>query len=175
MSQEIERKFRIRNFDQLCQIYYQNHEVRNSIIKQGYLAIEPSGTEVRLRREGFKPKPRHYLTVKNGQGLIRGETETEISQLQFQVLWPMTEGRRIEKVRHHILVLSDILSDILKLEIDCYTGNLEGLYIAEIEFPTEAEAKKFQPLVWLGDEVTTDKRFKNQNLATLKDISALKP
>jgi adenylate cyclase len=43
---------------------------------------------------------------------------------------------------------------------------LDGLVVAEIEFPSEEDAKAFQPPHWLGEEVTGDHRYMNETLAT---------
>jgi CYTH domain-containing protein len=56
--------------------------------------------------------------------------------------------------------------DGLKFEVDIYRGDLEGLMVAEIEFPSEEEANAFDPPGWLGDEVTGDHRYLNETLAT---------
>ena len=42
-------------------------------LEQGYLALDPAGAEVRVRRKGAK----HTLTVKTGAGLARGEEEID--------------------------------------------------------------------------------------------------
>ena len=167
MSKEIERKYLVKNFGMLCDQY---RRIRQDDIRQGYLAIEPSGTEVRVRSKGLDDHQRYYLTAKCGQGLVRGEAEMEINREQFEVLWPMTEGRRVEKIRFTLA-----LSDKLKLEVDCFFGKLASLIIAEIEFTTEEEANTFTPPIWLGADVTIDKRYKNQNLATTESASALQP
>ena len=88
---EIERKFLVPNLPSL-------DGVRFAEIVQGYLAVEPEGAEVRIRRSG----DRHYETVKTGAGLRRGELEIEITPGQFTALWPATQNRRIEKVRYEI-------------------------------------------------------------------------
>ena len=54
-------------------------------IEQGYLAVG-AGSEVRLRLIGGQPK----LTVKSGAGLSRGEAEIELTEAQFEALWPLT-------------------------------------------------------------------------------------
>lgn len=51
------------------------------------------------------------------------------------------------------------------MAIDFYRSNLSGLIIAEIEFKTELEAKRFEPFSWLGKDVTEEEDFKNNNLA----------
>jgi adenylate cyclase len=55
--------------------------------------------------------------------------------------------------------------DGLEIEVDVYQGELEGLIVAEIEFDSEEQARGFEPPDWLGDDVTGDERFLNENLA----------
>ncbi|MFI5025367.1 MAG: CYTH domain-containing protein [Solirubrobacterales bacterium] len=124
-------------------------------IEQGYLAIGSDG-EVRLRRKG----DRLLLTAKRGSGLSRDEAEVELDRASFDELWALTEGRRLRK-RRHVLPHAD-----RKIELDVYGGDLEGLVVAEIDFPSEEEAKAFEPPGWLGEEVTGDHRYLNETLAT---------
>jgi adenylate cyclase len=122
-------------------------------IDQGYLALdERSGVEVRLRRLGDELS----LTVKSAGGLARVEEAVDLSEQQFESLWPLTEGRRLEKTRY---VLPG------GIELDVYAGGLEGLVIAELEFESEADSRAFEPPPWLGTEVTEDPRYKNRALA----------
>jgi CYTH domain-containing protein len=53
----------------------------------------------------------------------------------------------------------------LIIEIDTYRGRNAGLVVAEVEFPTYAAARKFQPPSWFGREVTGEKRYSNVKLA----------
>ena len=46
-----------------------------------------------------------------------------------------------------------------------YTGDLEGLVVAEVEFDSETAAEAFAPPEWFGEDVTEDVRYKNQRLA----------
>ena len=124
-------------------------------IEQGYLATGSDG-EVRLRRKGG----RHLLTAKRGLGLAREEAEIEIDGERFEELWPLTAGRRLHK-RRHALPHGD-----LTIEIDLYEGDLAGLVVAEVEFPSEEDARAFDPPDWLGEEVTGDRRYLNETLAT---------
>jgi adenylate cyclase len=126
-------------------------------IEQGYIAIASDGTEVRVRRRDG----RCVLTVKGGSGLSRTEEEIEIDAERFARLWPLTEGRRLEKTRHLIPAGAD-----LNIELDVYSGALTGLLVAEVEFGSEEAADTFEPPAWFGTEVTDDARFKNQQLAS---------
>ena len=123
-------------------------------ISQGYIAHDQQ-MEVRIRQYGAK----HYLTVKEGGGLMRRETEIEISRRQFQALWPSTEGRRLEKVR------SVIDHGGFQVELDRYLGDLAPLLVAEVEFPSLQASESFQKPDYLGREVTDEDAYKNLSLA----------
>ena len=125
-------------------------------IEQGYLALDPAGAEVRVRRKGTK----HILTVKTGAGLARGEEEVALDAADFDRLWPLTVGRRVVKTRYLVP-----LDGGLTAEVDVYAGALDGLVTAEVEFADEAAAHAFTAPVWMGEDVTGDKRYANQRLA----------
>ncbi len=77
------------------------------------------------------------------------------------MLWPLTEGRRLEKRRYAIP-----FGDGLTIELDVYHGRLGGLLTAEVEFDTPAAASAFAPPDWFGRELTDDPHYKNKRLAT---------
>jgi CYTH domain-containing protein len=125
-------------------------------LRQGYLALDPDGTEVRVRQEDDEAT----LTVKKGAGLSRVEEAVVLDDDAFERLWPLTAGRRVEKVRHRVPA-----DDGLVVEVDVYGGDLAGLVVAEVEFADEAQAAAFVPQAWMGREVTGDRRYANQRLA----------
>jgi adenylate cyclase len=125
-------------------------------LEQGYLAIDPAGAEVRVRRKDDKT----LMTVKSGIGLVRAEEEFAVDAERFERLWPLTEGRQVVKTRYLVP-----LSDGLTAEVDDYEGALAGLLTAEVEFADEAAALAFEPPEWLGREVTDDSRYANRTLA----------
>jgi CYTH domain-containing protein len=92
--------------------------------------------------------------------MLRENAEVELDREAFETLWPLTEGRRLHK-RRHVIPQGD-----LKVELDVYEGDLEGLLVAEIEFSSEEEAAAFEPLAWLWQDVTGDERYLNETLAT---------
>ncbi len=123
-------------------------------LRQGYLAIDGE-TEVRIRAD--------ILTIKHGSGLTRIEEELQLDPVRAEVLWDLTRGRRVEKIRR---TLTD--GDLV-FEVDEYTGDLTGLVVAEVEFPDEEAAHAFVLPAWLGDDardVTGDKRYANRAQAT---------
>lgn len=145
---EIERKFLIpEKPDEL--VLHSSAEIR-----QGYL-MAGATQEIRLRDRGG----RYFLTVKQGTGLARSEVEIELDERQFERLWPLTEGTRVEKTRH----LVD--HEDVTIELDIFQGVLSGLCLAEVEFSSEEEARAFSPPDWFGAEVTDYERFKNKSLA----------
>ena len=148
-NREIERKFLIKRLpDDL-------KRSRSLIIDQGYLATEPAGRQVRLRKTGRSAS----LTFKVRRGTHREEREIKLSPKQFAVLWPGTAGRRLRKVRYEI-PWKNVL-----IEIDIYRGRHAGLVVAEVEFPDRASARRFKAPWWLGREVTGEKRYSNVRLA----------
>lgn len=149
MTNEIERKFLVKEMPGNLEKY------PASDISQGYLAVTEDGTEIRLRRIGDC----YFETVKSGKGLERRETEAEIGSEAYDKLWPLTAGRRLEKTRYDIPCGGHVI------ELDVYSGTLEGLIVAEVEFESVEESKRFTPPAWLGREVTDDSRYRNRNLA----------
>jgi adenylate cyclase len=148
--QEIERKFLVKSLPENLDQY------PHKDIIQGYLAITEDGTEVRLRQKGKK----YFQTVKSGSGKTRFESEIEITEEQFNSLWEATKGKRVEKTRYNIPHENGII------ELDVYRGDLNGLLSAEMEFASEQASNDFVPPEWMSQEVTSDKRYKNQNLAS---------
>jgi adenylate cyclase len=148
LPMEVERKF-------LVPVAPDLDAAAGDEIEQGYLAIGSDG-EVRVRRMGEML----LLTAKRGAGLSRQEAEVELDRAGFDELWSLTEGRRLRK-RRHVMPHGE-----LRIEIDVYAGDLEGLVVAEIEFASEEDANAFDPPGWLGEEVTGDHRYLNETLAT---------
>src|SRR5216117_2375694 len=148
-SREIERKFLLKRLPEKL------NRSRRYIIAQGYLATEPAGRQVRLRKKGSAAS----LTFKVGRGAHREEREIKLSPKQFAALWPGTAGRRLRKVRY------EIPWENLLIELDIYRGRHAGLIVAEVEFPNRASYRRFKAPWWFGREVTGEKRYSNVRLA----------
>ena len=150
MGVEIERKFRPeRDPDWLsgCEA---------TRIELGYRALAGGGGAVaRLpRRDGEM-----LLTVKRGAGEVRTEEEIALEPEQFEALWPLTEGNRVQKVRYLVPSAKG------EIEVDVFEGELAGMITVEMEFDSEAQSDAFDPPEWLGREVTGDDRYANETLA----------
>ena len=98
-------------------------------------------------------------TIKTGVGLVRTETEREISHEEFESLWPRTAGRRLTKTRYRIN------DGDLVWEIDDY--DRIDLVLAEVELPSPKTQVTVPP--WLAQhvvrEVTDDPDYQNYELA----------
>ena len=149
-SREIERKFLLKRLPERLK------QARRCVIAQGYLAAEPGGRHVRLRKKGKTAS----LTFKVGRGAHREEREIKLSAKQFTALWPATVGRRLYKLRYEMPWKN------LLIEIDIYRRKHRGLVVAEVEFPNRTACRKFKAPAWFGREVTGNKRYSNVRLAT---------
>jgi adenylate cyclase len=129
-------------------------------LRQGYLA-EEGDVEVRLRITSGAA----VLTVKAGGGLRRTEVEAVISPAEAEALWPSTEGRRIAKTRHRVLLDGPPGAAAVVAEVDRYADALAGLWTVEVEFDSEITASAFVPPDWFGRELTGDKAWSNAALA----------
>lgn len=146
---EIERKFLVRSTDFITDAFSQKR------IVQAYLNSNPDRA-VRVRVKGDKG----FLTVKgksNANGTTRLEWEKEISLAEAETLLTICESGTIDKIRYEINVGNHIY------EVDIFSGENEGLIMAEIELQSEDES--FEKPDWLGEEVTNDERYYNAYLS----------
>jgi adenylate cyclase len=151
MAQEIERKLLVDELpDDLAGPAWSARR-----LEQGYLAITGEA-EIRIRRAGDDA----WLTVKSSPGLSRVEEELALEADAFERLWPLTEGRRLVKVRHTREDAPGVI-----FELDVYEGTLAGLATLEVEFASEDAARAWTPPAWAGRDVTGDKAYANQTLA----------
>lgn len=148
MAYEIERRYLVR-FDE---------DRRGDLpdgwsLRQGYVR---NGTpSVRIRTG----EPRgNVLTCKSGEGVKRQEAETVVPDDVAEALFLAAEKRVIEKTRY----------PIGPWELDEFGGDLEGLWLMEVELEAEDDAVPDPPAgVEILREVTDDKRFVSGHLARM--------
>jgi adenylate cyclase len=150
VTQEIERKFLIEEPPS----WLDDHSAQE--LRQGYVALTDD-TEVRLRATDGQRR----LTVKRGHGEVRREEEIDLDEAQFGALWPLTESLRVSKRRHRV----PLEGTELTAEVDVFAGELAGLVVAEVEFPSRERADAFEAPNWLGRELTGDARYETATLA----------
>ncbi|MGD8701137.1 MAG: CYTH domain-containing protein [Desulfosarcina sp.] len=149
MGIEIERKYLVGRMP------VAGDELSATRIRQGYVIAAEAGVELRVRQK----QDRFFQTIKVGEGLSRTEIEFELTEQQFQHLWPFTKGRRVMKTRYRVPVGDHTA------ELDRFDGDLKGLLLVEVEFASVEESRQFRPPDWFGAEVTEDRRYQNQRLA----------
>ena len=135
-------------------------------VEQFYLRADARGVE-RYRRIC----DRYVRTVKQGSGLVRQESETEISKEAFEAARARHVGGVIRKIRRIFA------TEGRRYELDSFKGVLKGLNVLEIEFSDEEEAKRFRLPEWLARavvaEVTERPDFTNGAIARTMRIPAL--
>lgn len=149
MAKEIERKF-------LIDRSQWQPQQKGLEIRQGYLSLDPERT-VRVRTKGTQG----YLTVKGkNQGISRTELEYEIPYeeacqlLDELCLRPLVEKTRyVEKHGRQLW------------EIDIFSGDNEGLAVAEAELPSEDTVLELPS--WITREVSGEARYYNSSLINL--------
>lgn len=161
ITKEIERKFLVENseFAAMVDQGFDLDGYPHKKIDQGYLA-STDDCEIRVRRKGDE----FFLTYKStptDHVAERIELETELTQKQFDTMWPGTAGRRVEKTRYEIPAADGVHT----IELDVFEGDNEGCILAEVEFASTAEADAFQPPAWFSIDVTADKGFGNASIA----------
>ncbi len=146
---EIERKWLIKTVPENLS------SCPHHIIEQGYLSVAPV---VRIRRQDDD-----YILTYKGDGLMaREEYNLPLTKEAYEHLKTKIDGRLIAKTRYLIP-----LPDGLMIELDHFKSPLEGLYLAEIEFPTVEAAKSYEAPDWFGEDVTYDPRYHNSVMSRL--------
>ncbi len=147
MGIEIERKFLLKNDS------WKDAVLSSTVIKQGYLAGSDKSS-VRIRIEGDKAN----INIKSMTlAITRQEYEYSIPIDDAEkLLRDLCEQPQIEKIRYIVKYQGH------KWEIDVFSGDNEGLVIAEIELQSEDE--RFSIPEWLGDEVSDQVKYYNVNL-----------
>lgn len=153
MAKEIERKFLVENDSWLSEV------TSKTGFRQGYIA-SLDDRSVRIRIMDDKDAK---LTIKIGtSSLVRDEYEYEIPIHDAEELMSTALGVVIEKTRYTVDHAG------FTWEIDVFDGLYLGLVVAEVELQSEIDEPDLPS--WLGRDVTGDRRYSNQVLAT-QDLS----
>ncbi len=154
MPTEIERRYLLKSLPELS---FQH----TLSLRQGYLAR--GGYEVRLRASQTASGCTSYvLCRKEGTGLSREEHEEPLTRGQFELLWPLTEGRRLFKTR---FLWSN--GGGLNYEFDRFEGVLAPLVILEIELPYATYPLLLPPTIaaHVEREITGEVPYLNSSLS----------
>jgi CYTH domain-containing protein len=110
--------------------------------------------EFRVRRKEKNGLEECFVTFKSDGTILRNELEKSISMYDFDLLYSLTEGKRVIKTR-----LNKEING-LTYEFDIYKDR--SLIICEVEVNDESLLENIIPM---GPDITSDKSYKNKNLA----------
>lgn len=140
---EIERKWLLDGFPDLP-------VQMEAEVEQGYLSFVPATVRIRKRWQGGGVQC--WLTIKGKGTLTRTEVELPLAESQYDALLPLVVAPTArKKYRTYRLPGGETLECSLVDE-----GEATSFYYAEVEFPSEAAARAFQPPAFLGREVTEE-------------------
>jgi adenylate cyclase len=123
-------------------------------IRQAYLS-DTGRAAVRVR---VGDDERAFLTIKSASpGLSRAEYEYPLPSSDARELIELRQGSVVEKTRFPVSHAGRAW------EVDVYSGENDGLVVAEIELSSEGDA--FERPLWLGREVTGEARYYAARLA----------
>ena len=167
MSKEIEVKYLVKEIPRFDVYGY-------DIVSQGYLSVSDT-CEVRIRKMEPPTPPfnnSYALTIKSLDDNFRTEVEKEITKEEFDELWKLTSNR-ISKNRHYGTLKLNGGKDRWKFELDEFIIPFRDkrLLLVEVEFKDLEDYNRFNECElpnWIGDEVTTDSRYKNRNIRNLQ-------
>lgn len=147
MATEIERKFLLKDAS------WKKSADKGKQYSQGYL-VGSKFSSVRVRIQGEQA----FINIKSATiDITRQEFEYEIPLAEAkEMLETLCEKPLIDKVRYHFKTANHVW------EIDVFSGDNEGLIVAEIELNDKDE--HFEKPDWLGAEVSDDARYYNVNL-----------
>lgn len=149
MAKEIERKFLVASEG------WREHADKGTQLRQAYV-VTMDDRSVRVRIHGNKWA---RLTIKIGKSaLVRNEYEYDVSMDDAKEMLTQAVGVVIEKRRFRVPHKG------FTWEVDVYEGALKGLVVAEVEMKRETDLPELPE--WLGREITGDRRYSNQSLAT---------
>lgn len=148
MAVEIERKF-------LIDVAKISELTNGTSIKQGYIRTQDH-TAVRARVQG----DRAFLTIKGeNNGATRSEFEYPIPRADAeQIIAELCAGVTVDKMRYLINHSGHTW------EIDIFSGDNQGLIVAEVELGSADETLAIPN--WVIKEVTGDHKYYNSNLLT---------
>lgn len=147
MPIEIERKYLVHP-----EKWKNLQKPKGEIYRQGYLLTDPHKT-IRIRKTDEKG----FITIKGiSVGAKRQEFEYEIPKSEAEELLNQFAVSELSKIRYKIVFENYLW------EVDEFSGDNEGLIVAEIELSDEQETFKIPE--WIATEVTEDERYFNSNL-----------
>ena len=177
MGLEIEKKFTVKSLPEDL-TKYPYHE-----IEQGYLNVHPA---IRVRRQDDI----YYMTYKssaiseNTDNIGQTEYNMPLDEQSYEHLAQKADGNVIRKTRYLIPLNEDAYSEAylsdnpeldklfkdgkMVIELDVFKAPFDGTIVAEVEFPSEEAAAAYKPAPWFDKDVTSDPKYRNSYMSSLK-------
>ena len=152
MNLETERKFLI----SADNVPYDLSRAQRYDITQTYINYSPEARVRNITNHGF------WFAIKmpkDAIGLSRLELEFAITAEEYYHLYDNMAEHTLQKTRYQFMQGEHSVS------VDIYDGDLKGLAVSEIEFANVEAANQFVPYDWYIEDITSDSRYKNANLA----------
>lgn len=173
---EIERKFLVnfpKSWSDLAEMFDNLIDVKR--ISQTYLKPEGKEPAGRVRKtieglSGDTDTVYHFNQKKLVEEGVNEEKEHTISKIKYEKYLKSSAPDKVtlEKTRF----VFDYNDQVF--ELDVFKGPLKGLAILEIELKDKNQKIELPPFLKIIEEVTTDKRFNNFNLASKKILNKIK-
>ncbi len=145
---EIEKKFLLKNLPDDLERY------EKWDIEQCYLCSSPV---IRIRKKNEE----YILTYKNRPPkkekdlCMSEEVELPLTKESYLHLKEKADGLCIEKTRYLIPYENYVI------ELDVFHGEQKGILLAEVEFDTVEDSKKFMAPSWFAEDVSDDYHYSN--------------
>ena len=128
-------------------------------IEQGYLCTSPT-LRIRKKNDAYILTYKNQIISGSGQKLnISDEVEISLTKEAFEYLKCKIDGRCIYKTRYRIPYGKHTI------ELDLFHDYYEGFALAEVEFTSTEESRKFSPPAWFDDDVSGDYHYTNSYMS----------
>ncbi len=163
MNKEIERKYAISYLPKDIKI----ETVKN--IEQAFI-YKDENTLIRIRKMEENKTINYVYTVKTKCNIAydSNDTKGKVYEIESNIEKEYYEKLLLKKISNMITKTRIVvpIQNNLKVEIDIYGDYLQGFLTAEVEFPSEETAEKFEKPNWLGEEIGY-KELSNRKLAEM--------
>lgn len=156
MEIELERTFLLRELPENL------GECRKAEIIDIYIPASKEHPVLRIRKRGDKFEITKKEPIKGNDSSEQSEKTIPLTKEEFEEL-AVLKGKRFRKIRHYCPLANNI-----RMELDVYLDNLEGLVVVDFEFDSVEEKDKFSMPDFCLADVTQEKAFAGGILAGKK-------
>ena len=164
---EIEKKYLVNNLAQVMQNVDLDN-VKKIEIEQGYISSNPT---IRIRKYNNEYCITYKARTKSGVSddvIVNREIELPLTKESYEHMLSKIDYNLVSKTRYKI-----DLEDGLVAELDVFHGKLKGLVMVEVEFDSVDKANAFKKPIWFGEDVSSERKYKNLYLSQINNIQIL--